>query len=314
MQPAADPTLSLETARAIAARHGLRADAPRLLRVGASVTVYLLGDGHVLRALRRVADDPATARTEVVAVRAAREAGVRAPRLVAFDEARDLLPVPYALYERVDGEALEALRLPPEATPRVWRDLGRDLALLHTRVRVDGPAGRLAALSTAPDPRPWLEDVAAEGYITPREARWLLGWLDRLVPIARASVREQFCHGDVNASNVMVKAGATGAPDYLALLDWDAAGWSDPAWDFSGVPLQAALLMLAGHRQVAPLPGDETAEARILWSRLQLGLFGLRQEGAGQRSRAISIGRRLVDGTRYFVEAAGLRELGPAEP
>ena len=80
------------------------------------------------------------------------------------------------------------------------------------------------------------------------------------------------------------------------------------------MPLRAALPMLAGHREVAPLPDDETAEARILWSRLQLVLFGLRRVDARERSRAISIGRRLLDGTRYFVAAAGLRELGPVEP
>ena len=59
MQPADDQTMSPETACAIAARHGLSGDRPQLLRAGASVTVYLLGDGHVLRALRRVADDVA---------------------------------------------------------------------------------------------------------------------------------------------------------------------------------------------------------------------------------------------------------------
>ena len=314
MQPADGSTISPKTARAIAARHGLRAGTVRLLRVGASVTVYLLGERHVLRLLRRVADDPSAARTEVIAVRAARTVGVRAPRLVAFDDARDLLPVPYALYERVEGESLEALRLPPEATPQVWRELGRDLALLHTAVRADGAAGQLGDWPANPDPRPWLAEATTAGYFNPAEARWLSGWLDRLAPIAQASVQAQFCHGDVNASNVMVRAGATGALEYLALLDWDAAGWGDPAWDFSGVPLQAALRLLAAHREVAPLPADDTAEACILWSRLQLALFGLRREHERNLTRATPAARRLLDGVRFFVGATYLRELGPSAP
>jgi aminoglycoside phosphotransferase (APT) family kinase protein len=112
----------------------------------------------------------------------------------------------------------------------------------------------------------------------------------------------------------MVRAGATGVLEYLALLDWDAAGWGDPAWDFSGVPLRAALPLLAAHREIAPLSADETAEARILWSRLQLGLFGLRREHAREAAWATPAARRLLDGVRYFVGATCLRELGPSAP
>ena len=36
------------------------------------------------------------------------------------------------LYERVPGETLGLFDLEPEATPNVWRALGRDLARLHT--------------------------------------------------------------------------------------------------------------------------------------------------------------------------------------
>ena len=45
----------------------MSAGTPRLLCAGASVTVHLLGDGHVLRVLHRVADDPAADRTEAIA-------------------------------------------------------------------------------------------------------------------------------------------------------------------------------------------------------------------------------------------------------
>ena len=52
---------------------------------------------------------------------AARAAGVRTPALVAFDDSLQLLPVPYAIYERVRGETLGALDLGPEDTPRAWQ-------------------------------------------------------------------------------------------------------------------------------------------------------------------------------------------------
>ena len=113
----------------------------------------------------------------------------------------------------------------------------------------------------------------------------------------------------------MVRWRAAGELEYAALIDWDAAGWCDPAWDFSGVPPSAALTMLAGHRELAPLVEDETAEARILWSHLQLALFGLhRGMGDWPAWRIAGIVRRLLSGVRFFVGATYLRDLGPPGP
>jgi hypothetical protein len=90
--------VSPDAARVIAARHGLgsRAVTP-LAHAGVINAVYLFGDDPVLRAPR---DHPAhieQARVEAVAIPAARDAGVRTPALVAYDDACDLLPVPYLL-------------------------------------------------------------------------------------------------------------------------------------------------------------------------------------------------------------------------
>ena len=85
----------------------------------------------------------ADARKEAVAVPAAREAGVRTPRMLVFDESLDLLPVPYSIYERVRGETLGLLDRDPAASPGVWRELGHDLALLHSGVTEDGSAAGL---------------------------------------------------------------------------------------------------------------------------------------------------------------------------
>ena len=112
-----------------------------------------------------------------------------------------------------------------------------------------------------PDPRPWLDQIAQEGYFTPMEARWLHGWLDRLAPVALASARRCFLHGDIQTTNMLVRAGSL---DYLAVIDWGSAGWGDPTWDFAGVPLRAVPLLLHGYRTVAALAGEGTVEARIL--------------------------------------------------
>ena len=59
--------------------------------------IYPLGDDLVLRVPRDHPAFVAAARKESVAVPAAREAGVRTPRMVSFDDTGELLPVPYAL-------------------------------------------------------------------------------------------------------------------------------------------------------------------------------------------------------------------------
>ena len=57
--------------------------------------------------------------------------------------------------------------------------------------------------------------------------------------------------------------------DVFDVMDKDSAeGWKDVEARLSQVPF-----MLEGYREVAPLPEDETAEARILWRHLQIALY-----------------------------------------
>lgn len=123
------------------------------------------------------------------------------------------------------------------------------------------------------DPRRLIEDLRGTGTLTARDAQWLNEILLPLEPVVRAPISKCFCHGDVNAGNVVVSY--DGPRKYVALLDWGGAGWGDPASDFSGISLYAVPSVLAGYREIAPLVNDETAEARILWFYLQLALFGL---------------------------------------
>jgi aminoglycoside phosphotransferase (APT) family kinase protein len=269
------PGVSDEALRAISDRHGLGSNTFSLLpQAGIFNLIFQIGGDAILRVPRDHPISEADARKEAIAAPAAREAGVRTPRLVAFDDAMDLLPVPYAIYERVRGETLGLLDIDSASAPEAWRELGRDLALLHAGVEDDGPASDILS-EDVPDPRPWPGEMADEGYFTVTEARWLTDWLEKLTSEVLPPVPRRFLHGDSQATNVMVEAGSL---KYLAVLDWGSSGWGDPAWDFAGVPLRVVPAMLEGYRAVAPLDRDETAEARILWRHLQLSLYLMRRE------------------------------------
>ncbi len=86
------------------------------------------------------------------------------------------------------------------------------------------------------------------------------------------------------------------------MIDWGCARLDDPVADFLAMPIAAVPLLLAGHREIAPLPDDDHAEARIRWRRLQL-LLAVRPRGAAPR---ISWGERpvewLVDLLAFFID------------
>jgi aminoglycoside phosphotransferase (APT) family kinase protein len=298
------PEVSPGILRSIARRHGLDAyDFSILPETGVFNAIYLLGDDYVLRVPRHHPDFVAAARKEAIAVPAARDAGVRTPRMLAFDDSLDLLPVPYSIYERVHGETLGLLDRDPADAPEVWRELGSDLALLHTRVEEDGPVADLE-LEAMPDPRPWPGELAADGYFTATEARWLSGWLERLAPAALGPVPRRFLHGDSQATNVLVREGSL---DYVAVIDWGGAGWGDPARDFAGVPLRVVPFMLEGYRKIAPVEDEESAEGRILWRHLQLSLYLLRREPQPGRSWAERPLSMLLEVMRFFLGSPGAR-------
>ena len=230
--------VSADAARAIAARHGLGDRAlVRLADTGIINAVYLLGDDLVLRVPRDHPGHVAQARAESVAIPAARAAGVRTPALIAYDDACDLLPVPYLIVER----ALSHLDLEPGQTPDVWREVGRDLALLHTSADRAGPVGEVWV---RPDPRELVAQRAADGWFTTLEARWLGAWLDRLAAAALPGPAvERLLHRDAQATNVIVRQESLA---YVAILDWGCGGRGDPAWDFFGMPLRAVPFLLDG--------------------------------------------------------------------
>lgn len=305
MQPVEVTTLPSETLAAIAERHGLPIHgATRLPPVGSGGTIYLLGDRFVLKVAHDTPAGRASVHREAIIAPLARMVGVRTPALIAVDVTCEASLTPYLIYERIHGNTLQLLGLAPEASRAVWRELGRDLAALHTLVGADGPAARLTRFSDplADDPRPWPEELASRGYFTAAEAAWLAEWLDRLLPAVLAPIPRRCCHGDVNAGNVIV---APRSRRYRAVIDWGGAGWGDPAWDFSGVALRVVPQLLAGYREVARLDNDETAESRILWFHAQLALFGLRRQNAESRD-SDRTARQLLDSMRFFLTLPGV--------
>ena len=273
--------------------------------VGGGSCVYQLGDTFVLKVPH---DDPAPITSiaiEAAAAVHAHAAGVRTPRLIAFDNLLDLLPVPYLVYERVHGELLSQIGRSLATVEEIWREVGGDLARLHTRV---GPEESLPALPKHEqwpdtDPRPWVENLHCAGDLTDVEASWLGDVLDRLAPATRTPHALCFCHGDVNAGNVVV--GHHEPRTYAALLDWGGAGWADPASDFSGIALEAVPSVLRGYQEIALLEDDDTAEARILWFYLRLALFGLERNVMIESERARRIERLLRD-TDAFLQRTQL--------
>jgi aminoglycoside phosphotransferase (APT) family kinase protein len=266
----------------------------------------LLGDDLVLRVPHETANSESALETARIAITEARAVGARTPQMLVCDTTRELVPVPYAILERVPGEPLSKQEVEPGDVPQVWWELGHDLALLHNGVRKEGPAGKLESNDVQVDPRPWLEELARDGLVSPVEAEWLRRWLDELQPLVSTGEPLAFCHGDVNADNVMVRPATF---DYLAIVDWDGAGWMDPAWDFVPLPLRAVPFVLQGYREVAPVPGDTTAEARILWHHIQYTLFiwwTHRHQGRSIVDRGL---QRLRPGIKDLLELPGARWL-----
>ena len=88
---------------AVFARHGVSGPWEPLPSTGLANRVYATAD-VVLRVATDHPDGVVDARTESVAAPVARAAGVLTPRLIAFDDTRTLVDVPFSLWERVRGE------------------------------------------------------------------------------------------------------------------------------------------------------------------------------------------------------------------
>jgi aminoglycoside phosphotransferase (APT) family kinase protein len=199
---------------------------------------------------------------------------VATPRLVVFDETRDIVPVPFSIFERAHAEPLSGvLGAVPQLHEAIWQELGRQLATLHANVTaVADPHGYLDPHPRLHDADPLLDELERDGYLGNEAAPWVRDVLHRLRPaVPPPGTFRRFLHGDVTATNVLVRDDA-----FHSIIDWDDAGWGDPVMDLVSLPLRVVDAALAGYRSVMPLDGDDTAEQRILWDKVVGALARLR--------------------------------------
>ncbi|MFR9723502.1 phosphotransferase family protein [Streptomyces sp. MS19] len=255
----AEPSPGLRALAArIARRHGVPASrVARSPAQGEAATVWLLGDGLVLKVAHR---DPAFAadlRKEAVVIPYAVGLGVLTPEIVEFGDDSE---TPHLLLRRAPGA-------PPhggEPSPAAHRELGRQLALLHGARPVPSLPG-VPVHPSGHDPRPGIDRLASAGYLSAGLAGWLAGWFDDLAArIPADPPAPVLVHGDVSALNLLVDGAGDGG--LTALLDWGDAAVTDPAVEFAKVPPRGVADVLAGYG-VGPDEAD-VWWARVLWHHL----------------------------------------------
>lgn len=203
--------------------------------------------------------------TESVAAPVARAAGILTPDLIAFDNTRTLVDRPFSLWERVQGETVGLADLSDFGTTRVWRDVGRELARLHVRVReCPDPNGYLDDPARYIDLGRALRQLVEAGTLDTGMARRVEVLAEELDAGAAVSIGSRFIHDDVSPMNIM----CTTAGELLAIIDWGDAGWGDPRLDFAAMPLAAVPAALAGHEEEAPGLLGALPAARVAWYKL----------------------------------------------
>ena len=265
------PELSDDQLLAICDKHGFgHAAIDRLPSTGVINTIYTLGDDLVLRVPKPgLLSDTYT---ESVAVPVAHASGVRTPALVAFDDDRDIVDVPYTVYERVHAGTLAFVDADDGDLVDVYHELGRDIARLH------------ATVTDCPDPDGLLDDpgrhstpevayeTARRGFIGAEHVRFVERVFAAVEPaLVDARRFRRFVHDDLQTTNVMADLDA-----YAAMIDWGDAGWGDPALDLCYLPITAVPHVLAGYREVMPIDGEDTIEARVWWDHIWDTLSNLR--------------------------------------
>ena len=256
------PVVNEETVQLIVSRFDLPypLSAARLPDVGINNAIFALGENLILRVARNDPEIFASVRKEALIIPLARQIGVRTPELIAFDDSLELLPTPFGIFERSTGQTLGLLELPPSAAANVWREVGRNIARLHAGIKEEG---LIAALPDASLELAQPEDLEIAGYFTKTEANWFTAWLERLGDLSGSSQTRRFIHADLQATNVIVSSRPEDdAVSFVALLDWGASGWGDPAADLAGAPPRALPFIVEGYNEIAEMDG--TLAARVM--------------------------------------------------
>lgn len=169
---------------------------------------------------------------EFALLRAAYDAGVRVatPHLLCTDTR--IIGTPFFImdYRAGLGQARKITRDPALATHgnRLAADLGREMARIHS-VTTDATglsflplAGDNASVAQLAHSRAGLDGLAGGQPVI----EYALNWLEDRLDQWRSDVSRRLCHRDFRSGNYLVDDGRL-----TAILDWEFAGWSDPAED-----------------------------------------------------------------------------------
>jgi len=236
---------------------------------GVANRIYATKD-FVIRVAREHPEALRDARTESIAAPVAYEAGLLTPRLLVFDDSRDLLDHPYSIWERVHGETLGLISSDPHSMPNTWRQVGHQMALLHVNVKkFNDPNKYLHEPQRDLNLKSLLEKLMSTDPFYKDLAKEIPTLIADLHPAILEETKICFLHSDVKDMNIM----CTHGDELLALIDWGDAGWGDPTFDFRQIPLPAIPYVLEGYREVAPDLLGKTMKERIIWDKLSASMM-----------------------------------------
>ena len=169
---------------------------------------------------------------EFALLQAAFTAGVAVATPHLLSSGRDVIGTPFFIMDHRPGQAQarKIVRDPalPDYEDALAAALGREMARIHSIGTSDGSlsflplSGDNAAEAQIADSRAALDALDSGQPVT----EYALNWLEDRLDEWRCDRPRVLCHRDFRTGNYLVDKGRL-----TAVLDWEFAGWSDPAED-----------------------------------------------------------------------------------
>ena len=281
----------------------------------------VLEPGHRRVVLRK--DSPATIvasrsrAEEYTLMAAAYRAGVRVPEPLGLCLDTAILGSPFALFAHCDGTGYGPKVVKDQSLGgdrrQLGEELGRQLARIHKLpvtgeiAGIIGPEPDDPALAMVAQLRNWLDDMDAK-----RPAlEWSLRWAELHAPAPDKIV---LTHQDFRTGNFLIDEDGLNA-----ILDWEFAGWSDPAsdigwftaecWRFSRPDLEGGGLCPRAdfYRGYETESGSRIDQKRVRWWEVMAHLRwaviaiqqGYRHRSGTERSLHLELTGRIADGLTW---------------